>query len=72
MEEVFEFFFGLFKNFLSFGGEVFAGAIDIKIEHGHGRLVGGAFASWANFGRAFERKGDVFGVFPGEDAFFQV
>ncbi len=49
-----------------------AGAVDVEIEHRHGRLEGAGLAAGAGFGRAFEGAGDGRGVFLRENALLEV
>ena len=53
-------------------GQIPAGAIDVEDQHRQRRAVGLRFAPVAFLRRALERSGDALGVFPGEDAAFQI
>ena len=61
--EGFQFVFGFVEDGFLFGWEVFAGAVDVEVEHGHGGLVGAAFFAGAFFGGVFEGVGYFVGAF---------
>ena len=53
-------------------GQIPAGAIDVEDQHRQRRAVRLGLAAMALLSRALERSGDALGVFPGEDAAFQI
>ena len=55
-KDVAQFTFRLFQNALLSLRQIFAGAIDIEVQHGHGRLIRPRFTALAPFGGAFQRK----------------
>ena len=64
--------FGLIKDlFLGFG-EVLAGAVDIKGQHGHSAVVGIAFLPPAFLSGVFEGMGYLYGVVLFEHAFIKI
>jgi hypothetical protein len=55
-KDVAQFIFRLFQNALLSLRQIFAGAIDIEVQHRHGRLIRPRFTALAPFGGAFQRK----------------
>jgi hypothetical protein len=55
-KDVAQFIFRLFQNTLLFLRQIFPGAIDIEVQHRHGRLIRPRFTALAPFGGAFQRK----------------
>jgi len=53
-----KFVFGAFQNALSIFRKIFSGAIDVKVQHRHCRLIWPGFTPLATLGRAFERERD--------------
>lgn len=60
------------ESFGLFCGKAGAGAIDVKIEHGHRRLIWAGFAPPAALGGSFERKSNLTWIALFENAVFQV
>ena len=55
-KDIAKFVFGVFENTLLFLRQIFAGAIDVKVQHRHRRLIWLRFASLAVLGRSFQRE----------------
>lgn len=72
MEEFSEFLFGAVEAADLGVAEVFAGAVGVKGEHGHGRLEGGGFPAMAAFGRALDGAGDAHRVALQENVLLKV
>ena len=58
VEYVAQFVFGAFENALTFFRKIFAGAIDVEVQHRHGRLIRFRLATFAAFGRTLKRERD--------------
>src|SRR5436190_11753748 len=67
-----EFILGAFQNPLLLCRKSGAGAVDVKIEHRHGRLIGRSFAPVAAFSRAFQRKRNPAGASLLEHIWFEI
>jgi hypothetical protein len=59
--------FSPLKNALLVLREIFASAVDVKIQHRHRRLISCAFASFAPLGRTFQRQRNAMRICPFED-----
>jgi len=62
-KDITEFVFRLLENTLLFLRQIFAGAIDVKVQHRHRRLIRLCFASLAVLGRPFQRERDLMWIF---------
>jgi len=47
--------------------QIFSGAVDVKIQHRHRRLICRAFSSFTPLGRTFQRQRNAMRIFPFED-----
>ncbi len=57
-KDVAQFVFGPFQHALLFLRKIFAGAVDVKVQHRHRRLIWFGFTPFATLGRAFQRDRD--------------
>ena len=62
-----QFVFGAFQDPSLSLRKIFPSAVDVKIQHGHRRLIRCAFASFAPLGRTFQRQRNAMRIFPFED-----
>jgi hypothetical protein len=58
-KDITEFLFRLHESPLLFLGQIFAGAIDVKVQHRHRRLIWLRFASLAVLGRPFQPESNL-------------
>src|SRR5215208_1034036 len=71
-EDLAQFALGALEHALLPLGEVLAGAVDVKGQHRHRRLVGRALAPLAGFSRTLQRQRDLVRVAVGEHAFLEI
>jgi len=57
-KKVAQFVFGPLQHALLFLRKIFAGAVDVKVQHRHRRLIWFGFTPLATLGRAFQRERD--------------
>lgn len=67
-----QFFLGFLENFPLPGGKLLSRAVDVEVEHGHGRAKSRALTVTAHVGGALEREGNPPRVIPGEYALIQI
>src|SRR5436190_24068414 len=61
-ENIAQFILGALEHAFAAARQIFAGSIDVEIQHGHCRLIGSAFAPLAPFRRSFQRYRDFFRI----------
>ena len=61
-KNVSQFLFGVFERSLTTFRKVLSGAVDVKIQHRHRRLIRLGFAPFAALSRSFQRERDFFGT----------
>jgi hypothetical protein len=64
--------FSAFENTLLSLRQIFAGAINVKVQHRHRGLIWRSFASFAPLGRTFQRQCNTMRVVPFEDVRLEI
>src|SRR6266496_1802417 len=62
-EDIAKFVFSVLENTLLFLRQIFAGAIDVKVQHRHRRLIWLRFASLTVLSRPFQRESNLVWIF---------